>query len=76
MTAVLSPKGQITLPKALRDKLGLAPGTVLEFAAEDGGRLVARKKPVEDDPFTRWRGKGRLPVGKTVDEYLDIIRGR
>ena len=72
MTAVLSEKGQITIPKALRDQLGLAPGTVLEFAAE-AGRLVAHKKLVQD-PFARWWGKGRLPVGKSTDEYLARIR--
>ena len=73
MNAVLSEKGQITIPKALRDQLGLVPGTVLEFAAE-GGRLVARKE-LAHDPFARWRGKGRLPVGKSTDEYLARIRG-
>lgn len=72
MTAVLSEKGQITIPKELRDQLGLAPGTVMEFAAEEG-RLVARKK-LPQDPFARWRGRGRLPVGKSTDEYLEHIR--
>jgi AbrB family looped-hinge helix DNA binding protein len=73
MTAVVGEKGQITIPKALRDQLGWAPGTVLEFAAE-AGRLVARKKLVQDS-FARWRGKGRLPAGKSTDEYLARIRG-
>jgi len=43
MTAVLSEKGQITIPKPLREKLGLLPGAVLEFQALNG-RLVGAKK--------------------------------
>jgi antitoxin PrlF len=73
MNAVLSQKGQVTIPKAVRDQLGLVPGTVLKFAAE-GGRLVAHKE-LPHDPFARWRGKGRSPAGKDTDEYLARIRG-
>ncbi len=72
MNAVLSEKGQITIPKLLRDELGLGPGAVLEFKTEKG-KLVAWKK-IEDDVVERWRGKGKLPVGRNVDEYLKIIR--
>jgi len=37
---VVSEKGQVTIPKQLRDRLGIQPGEVLEFE-EDGGRLIA-----------------------------------
>ena len=42
MKAIVAERGQVTIPKALRDKLGIRPGTVLEFSAKDGS-LVARK---------------------------------
>ena len=42
MKTTVSEKGQITIPKRLRDRLGLPPGTVLDFE-EAGGRLVGRK---------------------------------
>jgi antitoxin PrlF len=73
MKAVLSEKGQITIPKAIRDRLGLRPGTELEFEAV-GGKLVARKVQAAD-PFRKWRGRGRLPAGTSVDEYLSQVRG-
>ena len=38
MKAIISEKGQVTIPKALRDSLALAPGTALDFC---GGRPVA-----------------------------------
>ena len=72
MTAVLSEKGQITIPKTVRDKLGLLPGVVLEFDAVNG-KLVARKK-VARDVFKKWRGKGNLPKGMSVDSYLKRAR--
>jgi len=38
-TATVSEKGQITLPKALRDRLGIRPGSQLELRAEPDGTL-------------------------------------
>lgn len=73
MMATLSQRGQVTIPKSCRDKLGLKTGTVLDFEARDGV-LVARKVQPED-VFRKWRGRGRLPTGPGVDEYLDEIRG-
>jgi len=73
MNAVLSEKGQVTIPKSLRDDLGLVPGSVLDFT-EDEGRIIV-KKIVEENPISAWRGKGRLPAGKSVTEYLRIARG-
>ena len=72
MTAVLSEKGQITIPKPVRQKLGLLPGVVLEFEAVNG-KLVGRKK-VADDVFKKWRGRGRLPQAVGVDAYLKRTR--
>lgn len=75
MKTTISEKGQITIPKALRDQLGLAPGVVLDFN-EENGRLVAEKRTAPD-PFLKWSGKGKLPAtAKSVDDYLSQIRGR
>ncbi len=72
MKAIVSEKGQVTIPKPCRDRLGLKPGSVLDFEARDG-KLVAVKQRVED-AFRKWRGKAKLPGGLNVDEYLDTIR--
>jgi len=73
MKTVVSEKGQVTIPKAVRDRLGLRPGTLLEFRAE-AGRLVATKV-VATDVFEKWRGSGKLPGGASVDEHLRRSRG-
>jgi AbrB family looped-hinge helix DNA binding protein len=72
MKSVVSEKGQVTIPKAVRDRLGLRPGTVVHFVAEEG-RLVGTKQS-DEDPFARWRGKGKLPGGLSVDAYLARVR--
>jgi len=73
MRGSVSEKGQVTIPKAIRERLGLRPGTVLDFKAENG-RLVGTKA-VDEDVFRKWRGRGRLPTKLTVDEYLRQTRG-
>jgi AbrB family looped-hinge helix DNA binding protein len=73
MKSVISEKGQVTIPKAVRDRLGLYPGTVIEFRAEKGQLCGAKSVP--EDVFRKWRGRGRLPGGMTVDEYLARTRG-
>jgi AbrB family looped-hinge helix DNA binding protein len=72
MNAILSEKGQITIPKALRDSLGLTSGMEIEFT-EENGRLVGRKL-LRSDPFSQWKGRGRLPHAESVDAYLQRIR--
>ena len=67
-------KGQITLPKEVREALGLVPGSQVEFALEPGRGVLRRKASPE--VFQRWEGylRGRLPTG-TVDEFLELLRG-
>jgi len=72
MKSAVSEKGQVTIPKSVRDHLGLRPGTLIEFRAENG-KLVGTKALAED-VFRKWRGRGRLPGGLSVDEYLRRIR--
>jgi AbrB family looped-hinge helix DNA binding protein len=71
MKSVVSEKGQVTIPKRLRDRLGIAPGVVLEFR-EDAGTLVASKVSGEDAVASVY---GILDVGRPVDELVDELRG-
>jgi antitoxin PrlF len=41
-TAVVSEKGQVTLPKRLRDQLGIQPGSRLSFSVGPDGALKAQ----------------------------------
>jgi antitoxin PrlF len=74
MKARVAERGQVTIPKRLRDRLGMKPGTVLEFS-EERGRLVAVKSAdVDDDPVTKAIGA----LGRTIDTdaVMAELRGR
>jgi antitoxin PrlF len=71
MNARVSEKGQVTIPKPLRDRLGIRPGEVLDFE-EEGGQLIARKS-VSQDPVDALYGMLALPA--RPDALLDELRG-
>ncbi len=73
MEATVAERGQITLPKAVRDALGLVKGTQLKVEL-DGGRIILRKNV--DDAISRARGKFKLDGFASVDEALLALRGR
>lgn len=74
MEATVAERGQITLPKAVRDALGLTKGTKLKVELE-GGRIVLRKDV--GDTISRLRGRFKLAEGyKSTDEAMRALRGR
>jgi antitoxin PrlF len=73
MEATVAERGQITLPKAVRDALGLTKGTLLKVEL-DGSRIILRKNV--DDAISRARGKFKLPEGVTTDDIMRELRGR
>lgn len=71
MKAVVADRGQVTIPKTLRDRLGITPRTVLDFR-EENGRLVAEKAR-ERDPVAQVFGC--LKLKKTTEGILADLRG-
>jgi AbrB family looped-hinge helix DNA binding protein len=45
MTAVIDKAGRLVIPAAIRQKLGLVPGTQLDLFVEDGSVRLARRVP-------------------------------
>lgn len=72
MEAIVAERGQITLPKAVRDALGLTKGSVLKVELE-GSRIVLRKSV--DDAVSRARGRFRLDGFDSTDAALQAVRG-
>ena len=70
-TTTLGAKGQITIPKRLRERLGLHSGDVLEFT-DDGGRLVGRKADSGNRVDALYGVLGR---GERTDKLVDTMRG-
>ena len=73
MEATVAERGQITLPKSVRDALGLTKGSKLKVELIDG-RIVLRKDV--DDAISRVRGLLKLPPGVTTDDIMRELRGR
>lgn len=71
MKAKVAERGQVTIPKALRERLGIRPGSVLEFS-EEQGRLVAVKAEVLDGVDQVY---GRLGRGRRTDSVIKELRG-
>jgi len=72
-TTRVTSKGQVTIPKRMRDAKGLTPGKLVTFDTRGEGVLIlpAGKRP--KSVFEKWQG--RLRGGMTTDEVLAITRG-
>jgi AbrB family looped-hinge helix DNA binding protein len=71
MKTIVSEKGQITIPKPLRERLGIRPGQILDFR-EEQGRLVAVKATPQDPVESVY---GILKLGRPTDEAIAALRG-
>jgi antitoxin PrlF len=71
MKSKVAERGQVTIPKAIRDRLGVVPGTTLEFT-EDHGRLVT-VKTTPADPVAKVYGCLRRKFN--TDTFMAEIRG-
>jgi antitoxin PrlF len=70
-TAKVTSKGQITIPKSVRDRLGLRPGEEIAFQEHDG--VMQIRKVLRESPFDAWAGFLR---NADVDSTVEELRGR
>jgi AbrB family looped-hinge helix DNA binding protein len=79
METTLTRKGQVTIPKHVRDSLSLKPGCKLVFEVNKDGELVLRsREPAVErrpDRFDRAAGSADIKLGCSTDEYMELIRG-
>jgi AbrB family looped-hinge helix DNA binding protein len=72
----ITAKGQVTIPKAIRDRLGLKPGGKVVFALDEKGRAYIRpagRAKAVPNPFTKlW---GTATAGLSTDEIMALTRG-
>ena len=77
MATTLTIKGQVTIPKPIRDALDLSPGSSVEFDVNPAGEVVINKagqprKPPKDR-FSAARGKA--DVKWRTDDLMALLRG-
>lgn len=73
-------KGQVTIPKEIRDRLGIKPGSEVEFVVEEKGVMLVKNGDATDafKDFDAWARsvQGVFDTnGMTADEYVDWLRG-
>lgn len=67
-------KGQVTIPKRLREHLGLQSGSDVDFElAEDGRVILKPHQAIPENRFARLRGSAK--PGMTTDEIMALTRG-
>ena len=71
--AKITSKGQITLPKEVRRRLGVGPGDQVEFVEENGKYVL--KKIVKESPFDAYVGYLRRQRGSDTNKIIQELRG-
>jgi len=75
--AKVTSKGQITVPREIRRRLGVRAGDKLEF--EDNGKEVRVKAVRKTSPFEKYMGIGSPGIGKGrkgIQKWMRELRGK
>jgi AbrB family looped-hinge helix DNA binding protein len=77
MSTTVTSKGQVTIPKTLRERLGIKPGNAVQFELAPDGRVTLRKvggRPTKRaSRFEAFRGFAG--EGLSTDEIMALTRG-
>ena len=73
----LTKKGQVTIPKPVRDRLGLEPGSEVDFVLTDDGHqaLIKADRKLRKPKSRFAKMRGTLKLGMTTDEFMKLVRG-
>ncbi|MCX5817308.1 MAG: AbrB/MazE/SpoVT family DNA-binding domain-containing protein [Proteobacteria bacterium] len=73
IVAKVTSKGQVTIPRVVRERLGVHPGENVGFEEKDG--LLVVSKVVTRSPFDKWVGKLKHLEGQRSDDLVREARG-
>jgi antitoxin PrlF len=76
MRATVTSKGRITVPKVIRDYLGLRAGGTVQFEQTSSGKVVLRliKRKTKSTSNLSARHRHRATVRMTTDEIMALTR--
>jgi AbrB family looped-hinge helix DNA binding protein len=77
MPSNVTTKGQVTIPKPIRDHLGIEPGTAVDIKIAPDGQIVLSKAgtPTPPSPGRFAAMRGRVNLGMSTDEIMALLRG-
>ena len=73
IVAKVTSKGQVTIPKKVRDRLGVHPGEDVGFEEKEG--VIVITKAMTKSPFDKWMGKLAKLEGQKSDDLVKELRG-
>lgn len=75
MATTVTSKGQVTIPKPIRDYLGIEPGSDVNFRRADDGSIVIERADGTRPPSRFAKLVGSAGPGPTTDELMELLRG-
>ena len=75
MATTVTRKGQVTIPKPVRDYLGIQPGSRVDFRRSEDGDVVIEKADGPRPPSRFAKARGSAGPGMTTDELMALLRG-
>jgi AbrB family looped-hinge helix DNA binding protein len=77
MATTITVKGQVTIPKHIRDALNLTPGSQVEFAVDNGRVVISKagKRSNRGRPDRFDRAVGKAEIKWRTDELMKLLRG-
>lgn len=73
--STVTTKGQVTIPKPVRDRLGVKPGDRVAFDLDEGGQVLLRKARGKPKPSRFAALRGRAGKGPSTAEIMALTRG-
>ena len=75
MASRVTRKGQVTIPKRVRDYLGIEPGSMVDFDVTADGQIVLINRDATPKPDRFEKLRGTAPTKLTTDELMALLRG-
>ena len=75
MATTVTSKGQVTIPKPVRDHLGIGPGSEVNFRLADDGSIIIERADGTRQPSRFAKLVGSAGPGPTTDELMELLRG-
>ena len=75
MANTVTSKGQVTIPKRIRDYLGIKPGSEVNFRRAEDGHIVIERADGTRPPSRFAKLVGSAGPGPTTDELMKLLRG-
>lgn len=72
----ITSKAQVTVPRSVRDRMGVGPGDEIEWESVGSEYRVRKSSKRGKSPIAKWIGYAKELEGVDIDAMVDDMRGR